>query len=199
MRVSAREKILAAADELFTRRGYGNVGINEIIERSGTAKASFYQYFPGKDTLCLAWLNQWHERTEMECERILSGPGGGEAKILRVFDELKAFLEEGDYRGCPFTNTTGFLGANSDPKIRELIVHHKQYQRNFMVTLARELTTPAKAEKLGSGLFLLYAGATMEGQNHRDTWPVDAARHTARQLIRTTRAGGAKAPALAAG
>lgn len=126
-------------------------------------------------------------------------PAGGESKILRYFDEFKVFLEEGDYRGCPFTNTNGFLSANSDPKIREAIVHHKQYQCNFMVTLARELTTPAKAEKLGSGLFLLYAGATMEGQDFRDTWPVEAARNAARQLIRATRPGGLKVPARALG
>ena len=51
------QKILASARELFYERGYGGVGINEIIERSGTSKKSFYNYYESKQELgaaCLA-------------------------------------------------------------------------------------------------------------------------------------------------
>ena len=191
MKTPVKERILSAADELFTQRGYGNVGVNEIIARSGAAKASFYQYFPSKDSLCLAWLQRWHEKTEAECDAIRGAPGGGERKILRFFEELKPFLEEGGFRGCPFTNTAGFLGEDNDPRIREIILEHKEYQRRFIVDLARDFTTPARADKLGSALFLLYSGAITEGQNQRSTWPVERARPAARQLIK------AEKPALA--
>jgi AcrR family transcriptional regulator len=49
MKAPARERILGTADRLFSSRGYGNVGINEIIDRSETAKASLYQHFPSKE------------------------------------------------------------------------------------------------------------------------------------------------------
>ncbi|MFO7724838.1 MAG: TetR/AcrR family transcriptional regulator [Oceanipulchritudo sp.] len=184
MKAPARERILQTAGDLFTRRGYGNVGINEIIERSGTAKASFYQHFKSKDALCLEWLNSWHCKTEKECESILAQPGSAEKKILNFFEALGEFLEAGDFRGCPFTNTASFLVAESNPAIRVAIKTHKAYQHQFLVSLAEELTTPARAKKLGTALFLLYSGATMEGQNLRDTWPVDAARGAVRELCR---------------
>ncbi|NBD38441.1 MAG: TetR family transcriptional regulator [Verrucomicrobia bacterium] len=184
MKIPVKERILTTADELFTQRGYGNVGINEIIARSGAAKASFYHYFPSKDSLCLAWLNRWHEKTEAECEALLNSPGGGEKKILRFFEDLKPFLEGGGFRGCPFTNTAGFLGENNDPRIRDIILKHKDYQRQFLVDLARDFTTPARADKLGSALFLLYSGATTESQNQRSTWPVDRALPAVRKLIK---------------
>ena len=183
MRKSVKDRILATADDLFTRRGYGNVGINEIIAESGAAKASFYQYFRSKDNLCLAWLERWHEITEEEFQSLRDRMGGGEKKILLLFAELKPFLEEGNFRGCPFTNTAGFLGKNHDPRIREMIQFHKEYQRRFLIELASEVTTPARAEKLGSALFLLYSGATTEGQNQCDTWPVDRALKAAKDLI----------------
>ena len=41
-RVSARERLLAAADELFYEDGIHTVGIDRVIERAGVAKASLY-------------------------------------------------------------------------------------------------------------------------------------------------------------
>ncbi len=184
MKVPARERILETANLLFTARGYGNVGINEIISRSSTAKATFYDHFPSKNKLCSAWLASRHFKSESEWETTLQGSGRGEVRILAVFDQLKEFLQAGNYRGCPYTNTTGFLGEE-ESAAREQIVAHKLAQRDFFIALAGSVTTPARARKLGAALFLLYSGATMESQNARKIWPVEAARETAKALLKT--------------
>jgi AcrR family transcriptional regulator len=44
----ARQLILSTAGQLFAQRGYELVGINEIIEKSGVAKATFYAHFKSK-------------------------------------------------------------------------------------------------------------------------------------------------------
>jgi AcrR family transcriptional regulator len=53
-----RERILTVAYELFARRGVRGVGVNELISRSGVAKASFYRHFASKDELVLAFLER---------------------------------------------------------------------------------------------------------------------------------------------
>ncbi|MCU1553271.1 MAG: transcriptional regulator, TetR family, partial [Arthrobacter sp.] len=53
-----RERILDAAYDLFSRRGVRDVGVNELISRSGVAKASFYRHFATKDELVLAFLER---------------------------------------------------------------------------------------------------------------------------------------------
>ena len=183
MKAPARQRILETADNLFSSRGYGNVGINEIIDRSETAKASFYQHFPSKERLCADWLSARHDKSESEWQRVLERSGGAEKKILAIFDDLQNFMETSSFRGCPFTNTSGFL-REDDGAVREQIIAHKLGQRDFFVSLAEELTTPARARKLGNALFLLYSGATMESQNARDTWPVEEAKTTVKDLIR---------------
>ncbi|MGC9451608.1 MAG: TetR/AcrR family transcriptional regulator [Oceanipulchritudo sp.] len=183
MKPPARERILDTADKLFSSRGYGNVGINEIIDRSGTAKASFYKHFPSKERLCTDWLAARHDKSESEWENVLQKSGQPEKKILEVFDDLKGFMEQSNFRGCPFTNTGGFLGE-TDGSVREQIVLHKQAQREFFINLASEMTTLARARKLGTALFLLYTGANMESQNAQDTWPVVEAKTTVKDLIR---------------
>ena len=59
---SARERILDAAYELFSRRGVQAVGVNEVIERAGVATATLYRHFPSKEKLVLAFLDLREQR-----------------------------------------------------------------------------------------------------------------------------------------
>ena len=52
----ARERLLAAANELFYAGGTHAVGIYRVIERAGVAKASLYGTFGSKEELVRAYL-----------------------------------------------------------------------------------------------------------------------------------------------
>ena len=58
---SARERLLTAAYELFSRRGIRAVGTDEVIERAGVARATLYRHFATKDDLVLAVLQRREE------------------------------------------------------------------------------------------------------------------------------------------
>jgi len=49
-----KASILKAATVLFLKNGYGETSVNMIIARSGGSKATFYSYFPTKDVLLRA-------------------------------------------------------------------------------------------------------------------------------------------------
>jgi len=44
----AEERLKQAALELFVERGYDNVTVNQIAERAGLTRRSFFRYFPDK-------------------------------------------------------------------------------------------------------------------------------------------------------
>jgi AcrR family transcriptional regulator len=179
---SAKDRILETASRLFHERGYSEVGINEIIDKAETAKATFYQHFPSKESLCTEWLEKVHEHSEKVRREILEGTGTASEKIDQYFEGLGRFLQEKDFRGCPYTNT----GAVIDEEcacIREQIEAHKLAIRAFFHRLAADLTaTGRRAREVGDVLFLLFSGATVESQNLRSLWPVEAARAAAREL-----------------
>src|ERR1700677_3701956 len=52
--VSARERILGTACELFYREGIRAIGVDTVVERSGVSKASLYRLFETKDALITA-------------------------------------------------------------------------------------------------------------------------------------------------
>jgi hypothetical protein len=54
----ARERVLAAAYDLFSHKGVRGVGVDSIIASAGVAKMTFYRHFPAKENLVLAFLRR---------------------------------------------------------------------------------------------------------------------------------------------
>ena len=177
----AKDRIMETAAKLFSKHGYQAVGINEIIEKSKTAKASFYSHFPSKEKLCVAWLSKVHKLSEARHDKLLKGANEPLDTVKQYFNDLKAWMISTDYRGCPFSNTATVLNADSEV-IHLEIQEHKLFHRDFFVEQARLFTKGAKAKKLGHTLFVLYSGATVEAQNLRATWPVEIATKVAVDL-----------------
>ena len=178
---NAKLRILETASKLFGERGYSGVGINEIIAKSETAKASFYHHFKSKDLLCAAWLKEMHQRSEKNHDEILKDSSSPTKKLRDYFEFLKSWLVENNYRGCPYTNTAVVLEGGSQ-EIRAEIETHKLFIRDFFIALARDFVTGNDARTLGNTWFVLYSGATTEAQNLRSAWPVDVALETALAL-----------------
>lgn len=185
----ARERILATASRLFFERGYSEVGINEIIDSSETAKATFYHHFPSKQSLCKAWLESVHDRWE-ECQReILNAPGDPVAKVEQFFRDLGGLMTQSNFRGCPYTNTAVVV-SEEESCLAKAVQIHKSSLREFFRALAFQVRPAASTEEiasLGDTLFLLHSGATTEAQNLRSLWPVEVATSTAVEICRQHR------------
>ena len=50
----ARERLVAAAVDLFTEQGYDDTTVAQIAERAGTTRSTFFRYFPDKRDLLAA-------------------------------------------------------------------------------------------------------------------------------------------------
>ncbi|GAB2462415.1 TetR/AcrR family transcriptional regulator [Jatrophihabitans fulvus] len=46
-----RERVLAAAVDLFAERGYDGTSVAQVVERAGVAKGGFYHHFVSKEAL----------------------------------------------------------------------------------------------------------------------------------------------------
>ena len=54
----AADRILDAAEELFTRHDPGSVGMNEIAKAAGCSRATLYRYFDNREALRTAYVNR---------------------------------------------------------------------------------------------------------------------------------------------
>src|SRR6266852_5857104 len=90
---SARERILATANELFYRDGIHATGVDTVVERSGVSKTSLYRVFRSKDELIAAFATErdrsfwawWDRVAERHCDdprAVLEALLAGIAKLI---------------------------------------------------------------------------------------------------------------------
>ena len=108
----ARERILGAAYELFSRRAIRDVGVDEVIEQAGVAKATLYRHFPSKDDLVIAFLKRREERwtlawVEAEARRRGTTP---EEQLLAIFELFDEWFHRDDFEACSFINVLLEMG-----------------------------------------------------------------------------------------
>ena len=60
--VATRGRLLAAAEELFTRRGYAGTSMADVAARAGVGVGTVYHHFPEKRALLLELVDAWGER-----------------------------------------------------------------------------------------------------------------------------------------
>jgi AcrR family transcriptional regulator len=69
---AVRQRILAAAVDLFAEHGYDATSVSQVINRAGVAKGGFYHHFASKDDLLYAVYGDLIERQLEGMERILA-------------------------------------------------------------------------------------------------------------------------------
>jgi AcrR family transcriptional regulator len=178
---SPRDRILQAAADLFYAQGIRAVGVDLIIARAKVAKASFYKYFPAKDDLVVAFLEEqdiaWRAWVQDSIERLSPDPAG---RPLALFDALAERTARGDFRGCPFINTVIEL---ADPEHRG----HKtaELHRASNLQHLRDILAEAgvDGDRLGPDFALLVDGALVTAVQERGPAPALRAKEIARHLL----------------
>lgn len=86
---ATRARVLRAAEELFTRRGYDGTSVGDVASRAGIGVGTVYHHFPDKRAMLLALVDDWGDRVasrrrELGLERLLGGDAReGICRVLR--------------------------------------------------------------------------------------------------------------------
>lgn len=163
---SARDRLLAAANELFYREGVHTVGIERVLEKAGVAKASLYSTFGSKDALVRAYLEARAQRRQKRIEERIAKYDDARDKILAIFDLLVEITSEPDYRGCAFVNASAEEPDGASP-VRKVTDSTRTWLLGLFVELAKEVTS-RDADVLARQLGVLYDGAVVGASMERD-------------------------------
>lgn len=175
-----RDRIMAAASDLFYRQGYRATGINQVIAESGVAKASFYDHFPSKDDLLLAYAKATSDREIADMLREVRALTTPRKRFFGPLTILVPWFESSDYRGCPFQNMIAEIPADNW-RVRDVAREHREKARSLL----RELTSGLIAaephlsningDELADTYLLLFEGAIAMSVVYRQPWPVKQA------------------------
>jgi len=175
-----RERLLAAADELFYQEGVQSVGVDRVVQKAGVAKASLYSAFGSKEELIEAYLDARHAETSKRIERTLTRFRTPRERLLGIFDAQGQQFTEPGFNGC--AHMTASAEARHGGPVEGANDRFRLWVRTLFTDLAREAGV-ADPEDLARQLHLLYDGAGISARMDRDPSAATTARAAAATLF----------------
>jgi AcrR family transcriptional regulator len=157
---TGRERLVAAAVELFYRQGFGAVGVDLVIATAGVTKTTFYKHFESKDDLMVAAVkrrDEWESEAWSRAVRKLAGDDPAR-QLLCMLDVIDMWFNAPDFHGCMFMNAAAEFPNRHHP-VHEAAAAHRRKNRDQY----RDLALAAGAEAKGAETFADCFAALVEG------------------------------------
>lgn len=196
----AKERLMEAVGELIWTGSYGSTTIDQICERAGIKKGSFYYFFDSKGDLAAAALDSYWKNRRAELDSLFS-PTIPPLERLRNYCEFGYRLQSeirarfGRVLGCPLFSLGAEVSTQEDrlqKKIKEIL----DLKRKYLESAIRDAHTagvinapdpPAKARIL----FAYYQGMLTDARIENNLEIFREAIHGTYELL------GVKEPELA--
>ena len=161
---SVRDRILTTARELFYKEGARAVGVDTVVAQSGVAKTSLYRWFPSKDALIVAVLEQERKDRWAGWDRTAAqSDPEPRARLRGHLSGVARYVSGPHFRGCPFMNVTVEFADPQHPA-RLLATEEMEELRVRLRALVDNIEGVRDPEELTEQLFLLVDGAFPSGQ-----------------------------------
>ncbi len=179
-----RERLLAAATELFCRKGINAIGVDTIVAKAGVAKSTLYKLFGSKEGLVEAVLKAegdawraWFTSAVAE-----AGPQARD-RLDAIFPVLSQWFRQKRFYGCPFINAVAEHDKASD-RVRRLAIEHKSQVLSFIRALGNEAGA-RDPERLTHEIALLMDGAIVTAMITKGPSAAEFAQAAYVKLIKT--------------
>jgi AcrR family transcriptional regulator len=180
-RGSARDRLLAAANELFYAEGVNSVGIEQVIKKAGVARASLYNTFGSKEELVRAYLRGRHTQTRTRMARELEARyRTPRERLAGVFEVQGQIFAEPDFRGCAFLCASA--ESDTSEAVEKTTEEYRLWVRSLFLDLAYAAGAPAP-ETLARQLVVIYDGAGVSAWLDHDPDVSKATASAAKALV----------------
>jgi AcrR family transcriptional regulator len=112
-----REKLIAAAAEVFAEKGYEGAGVAEIARRAGYTTGAIYGRFTGKAELLLAAIEA-HQDSELDR---LFNEHRFEGKVTDILTTVGSHLVTDELGPNSALLLEAFMAARRDPEVRQRV------------------------------------------------------------------------------
>ncbi|WP_227270417.1 TetR/AcrR family transcriptional regulator [Roseobacter weihaiensis] len=181
--LSAKDRILDAANRLFYSEGIRAVSVDAIAAKAGITKKTLYYHFKSKDDLIAAYLAS-RDQPNLALFRKWFDEADGELadKVEAIFSKLAQSARHPNWKGCGFLRTAAEL-ANmpGHPAMRVGAAHKKKFEA-WLFHVFEDCQTENPHE-LARHVVLLMDGAFSTVLVHHDAEYLVSAGRAARALV----------------
>jgi len=165
------QRIIQSAKELIHSKSYADVGVAAICEKADVKKGSFYHFFPSKQELTLAVMDDYFADFKDDILDEAFSPRIAPLQRFEHFVDLSVAMQEhmhkqtGQVYGCPFGNLAIEI-STQDETLRQKLerVFHKfqQFIREALEeAVERGELAPVDIEKTSSAFLAYFEGCML--------------------------------------
>lgn len=131
------QRILQAAEEVFSMYGYEKATLDEIIALADVGKGTVYKYFGNKEQLFYKLVSERNKPFVERLQRAVDGVEGTKEKFYAYFVEFYAFY----CANSPLWQIICFemLGASSACRVQKVDGEYRVFPRYSQITVSAEL------------------------------------------------------------
>ncbi|TQR85887.1 TetR/AcrR family transcriptional regulator [Mycobacterium hodleri] len=108
---AAADRILDAAETLFTRHGAANVAMNDVATAAGCSRATLYRYFENRDALHTAYVHREAHRVFRELGDRIAGIADPRERLLEAVLAALSSVRESPSLSAWFVTTERPIGG----------------------------------------------------------------------------------------
>lgn len=186
---TTRDRLIEVAMRLFHEQGYGATGVAQILKEAEAKSGSLYYYFPAKEDLLLAVLEQY--KKIMKPALMAPVFERYEDPLDQVFGLLEKYrdmlIKTNCTLGCPIGNIALEL-ADSHEEVRRLCGENFDNWKSAVGQCLEEagdhLRPDVNGGELASFFLTVMEGGIMQARAYRSIKPFDAAIATLRDYVK---------------
>lgn len=171
-REEQRTRILSSSLRLFVQRGFAATRIGDIAEHAGISQGLLYHYFPSKDEILVALLQESLPRMDAAAKALEAMDAPASTKIKLALDALLQGIQASDDNGRHHLLVALASASDALPDAaRELIARHARnpyavMRRIFAAGQAEGTVRPGDPKELAMLFWSLIKGLSIHHAVH---------------------------------
>jgi TetR/AcrR family transcriptional repressor of nem operon len=174
-----KRRLLEAGLMMLLERGYHGLGVQDLLDRTGVPKGSFYHHFESKEDLALQAVDLYAAMAHAQLEASLSAQRPALERVRDFFDQIRKMYASEGYLGC-------FLGALGQELSGMNDVFRRRIEACFAslasglgecleeARLAGDIPPDTDAQQFATVLIQAWEGAALRSRLVRSAVPLDS-------------------------
>lgn len=172
--------VLDKGTEIVLKKGFNNVGINEILKTVGIPKGSFYYYFDSKEDFGLQLIDRYSKISlDLLTSFLQDSSKTPKERILGFFHHMKVFYKNKDFQeGCLLGNCSLELSDLKQSYAQKIASALDDWENVFLGCIEEgqamdTISNRIESRKLASHILNNWEGALLRMKASKSSYPID--------------------------